>query len=529
MTHAVHSSLASWRVRASIYSQLLASGRAPTLAQLAHASEATQDEVREALAILAWNQQVVLQADGELLAAEPFSAVPTPFVVDIGAAWPAWGFGICCSLGIGAMAGRDARVTTHCGHCFRRLEIRVEDGRCSGADGAVAQFVVPADHAVDDVVHACSTDLLYCSAGHAAAWRERYRQPEGQLLSLGQTWRLAAVWYGTDRRDPCWRGWTAFEANEIFAALGLPAPFWRLTEPHRRLVPPVSKRQNVFRVFADETGAGGNPALVVDPADGLAEDALAMIARHFSGESTCVYRTSGVPRLRFFVPAGEIAVSAHGMLAAATVLSNGASDREVRFDVGDRQVRVEVRKDRGAFASLSAPREPVETVGDSARRLALSALGLGTDALHGWPVLTAGAERRTTILPLASPAALHPILTSKSRVRRACEALGSTGLCPFAVTGPREVQARHFPADSGVIEDAATAAAAIALGSATGSVYPLPSLRDAPIRIRQGSAMGEPSDLFLREDEAGKLDIGGRVARVSLAPEPAGSGTVFSA
>ncbi len=326
MTHAVHSSLAPWRVRASIYSQLLASGRAPTLAQLAHASEATQDEVREALAILAWNQQVVLQADGELLAAEPFSAVPTPFVVDIGAAWPAWGFGICCSLGIGAMAGRDARVTTHCGHCFRRLEIRVEDGRCSGADGAVAQFVVPADHAVDDVVHACSTDLLYCSAGHAAAWRERYRQPEGQLLSLGQTWRLAAVWYGTDRRDPCWRGWTAFEANEIFAALGLP-----------------------------------------------------------------------------------------------------------------------------------------------------------------------------------------------------------TGLCPFAVTGPREVQARHFPADSGVIEDAATAAAAIALGSATGSVYPLPSLRDAPIRIRQGSAMGEPSDLFLREDEAGKLDIGGRVVRVSLAPEPAGSGTVFSA
>ncbi len=148
MTHAVHSSLAPWRVRASIYSQLLASGRAPTLAQLAHASEATQDEVREALAILAWNQQVVLQADGELLAAEPFSAVPTPFVVDIGAAWPAWGFGICCSLGIGAMAGRDARVTTHCGHCFRRLEIRVEDGRCSGADGAVAQFVVPADHAV---------------------------------------------------------------------------------------------------------------------------------------------------------------------------------------------------------------------------------------------------------------------------------------------------------------------------------------------------------------------------------------------
>ncbi len=207
----------------------------------------------------------------------------------------------------------------------------------------------------------------------------------------------------------------------------------------------------------------------------------------------------------------------HGMLAAATVLSNGASDREVRFDVGDRQVRVEVRKDRGAFASLSARREPVETVGDSARRLALSALGLGTDALHGWPVLTAGAERRTTILPLASPAALHPILTSKSRVRRACEALGSTGLCPFAVTGPREVQARRYRCRRDRV------------GERHRKRLPAPFLArradpDPPRQRNGGTVRPVPP-----RGRAGKLDIGGRVVRVSLAPEPAGSGTVFSA
>jgi hypothetical protein len=70
--------------------------------------------------------------------------------------------------------------------------------------------------------------LLFRSEEHASAWRTRWGQPHGAILTLGQVWGLARGYYAADRRDPDWRRNTLEESEAIFAALGLTGPFWAL-------------------------------------------------------------------------------------------------------------------------------------------------------------------------------------------------------------------------------------------------------------------------------------------------------------
>jgi len=85
------------------------------------------------------------------------------------------------------------------------------------------------------------------------------------------------------------------------------------------------------------------------------------------------------------------------------------------------------------------------------------------------------------------------------RVQAVCDRIGSTGLYPYAIhPDPDLVAARQFPQSSGYPEDAATgiAAAALAFGLlARGHLSPLLQLR-----VRQGRAMGHPSEITVRPD-----------------------------
>ena len=71
--------------------------------------------------------------------------------------------------------------------------------------------------------------LFFRSEEHVDKWCADWRFERGAVLHLGQCWRLAKIWYGTDRRDPDWRRFTAQEAQAIFTDLGLTEPFWSLT------------------------------------------------------------------------------------------------------------------------------------------------------------------------------------------------------------------------------------------------------------------------------------------------------------
>ncbi len=141
------------KVRLLVYRHFVDAGRAPSRLEVARQAGASPEDVAAAFERLAEGKALVLQpASGEVLMAEPFSAVPTAFEVECGEkSW--WGNCIWDALGIPAMLGRDARVHTSCGDCSEAMRLDVEDGELLPANGVV-HYAVPAHRWWQDVVFA---------------------------------------------------------------------------------------------------------------------------------------------------------------------------------------------------------------------------------------------------------------------------------------------------------------------------------------------------------------------------------------
>jgi hypothetical protein len=138
------------RLRHFIYRHFIREGRAPTVAEMAAALSSSVRKTRAALVRLAQTHAFVLQENGELWRAAPFSAVPTAFPVRSGKrAW--YGNCIWDALGIPAMLHQNARLDASCGCCNYEMVLRVEKGRLLAAKGII-HIAVPARHWYDDIV-----------------------------------------------------------------------------------------------------------------------------------------------------------------------------------------------------------------------------------------------------------------------------------------------------------------------------------------------------------------------------------------
>jgi Alkylmercury lyase len=216
-----------WQVRAQIYDGFLHKGAPPSLWQIAQNVQADEEIVGRLMRELHAQHHIVLGQDTELIAAHPFSNVPTIFDVTFGRV-KAWGFCIWDALGIAAMSGKDTNIETACAFCLHHILLEVVHGRLAMEHEYVAQFLVPAQRMWDDVKFTCSTQLAFCDETHAKRWRERYHREPGSILSMQKTWDLARLWYSEDRREATWRRRTPQESNAIFNRLELPQPFWHL-------------------------------------------------------------------------------------------------------------------------------------------------------------------------------------------------------------------------------------------------------------------------------------------------------------
>ena len=130
-------------VRLFAYRHFLEQGVPPTVAQTAAALGSSPEEAEAAFRRLEAARVLVL-APGTLniWMANPLSAFPTPFrVATARGSW--WGTCIWDALGIPAMLGEDATVSTSCADCSEPLELRVAGGALEAAEG-VAHFAVPA-------------------------------------------------------------------------------------------------------------------------------------------------------------------------------------------------------------------------------------------------------------------------------------------------------------------------------------------------------------------------------------------------
>ena len=139
------------RLRYEIYRVATDRGRPPSIAELCDATAAHAGRVRDSLSRLASGRMIVLQPDsGEILMAPPFSAVPTPFLVETtrhlsyaNCAWDA--------IGVPIMLHQAAQIVSSCGCCGASMTLDVVPDQPPFARGIV-HFAVPAAQWWQDLV-----------------------------------------------------------------------------------------------------------------------------------------------------------------------------------------------------------------------------------------------------------------------------------------------------------------------------------------------------------------------------------------
>ena len=140
-----------WQVRSNVYDVAMHRGYPPLIAEICDNLNLSADQVQSSLRRLAEGRALVLQpGTDEILMANPFSGVPTDFVVEV-SEFSCYGNCIWDALGIAAMLRRDARIRTACGDCGLALELRVASNQVQG-DPSLIHFAVPAHHWWDDIV-----------------------------------------------------------------------------------------------------------------------------------------------------------------------------------------------------------------------------------------------------------------------------------------------------------------------------------------------------------------------------------------
>jgi hypothetical protein len=136
-------------LRNATYRRFVAVGRAPSPDEVADDLGSDVGAVRSGWRRLHTAHALVLDADGSIRMANPFSAVPTPHRVLAGARWwyanCAWdAFGVCAALQV------DGRIESSCPDCGEPLVVEVRDGR-PDRDDLLFHCLVPARAWWDDI------------------------------------------------------------------------------------------------------------------------------------------------------------------------------------------------------------------------------------------------------------------------------------------------------------------------------------------------------------------------------------------
>jgi PhzF family phenazine biosynthesis protein len=241
---------------------------------------------------------------------------------------------------------------------------------------------------------------------------------------------------------------------------------------------------------------GGNPCTIVLDASGMDAAEMKAVAAAAGHECAFVFppEAAGAAdyRFRFFVPAHEMEMCGHATLGAAWLLFGRRPETAcLRIETLAGPVDA-VRGKLGIEISQPAGHaEPADITP------VLEALGLTPADLHpDHRILNAATSRAKTLVPLRSLARLNGLAPDMEAVRAACDAIGSTGLYPWAPGNPGVVHARQFPRSSGYLEDPATGIAAAALYYGLGAPQ-------TGLTVLQGEAMGRPSAIHIRPDPEG--------------------------
>ena len=270
--------------------------------------------------------------------------------------------------------------------------------------------------------------------------------------------------------------------------------------------------EQLYRLAAFSTSqAGGNPAGVW-----LGEalpDAAAMqrIAAEVGySETAFVAPLDGTERhIRYYSPLREISFCGHATIAAGVVLGQTAAAGRYRLQTAVGEVLVEVFRDGEQWLAALTSVEPEQrAVPPGWLERVLEALDWRPEELDpALPPMLAYAGAWHLVLAAGSAARLARLDYDVERLKALMEDAGLVTLQLVYWGDELVFQARNpFPV-GGVVEDPATGAAAAALGGylRAAGLMPVPG----EMLIRQGEAMGRPSELRVRVPAAGGIRVSG--------------------
>ncbi|MFD7713457.1 PhzF family phenazine biosynthesis isomerase [Streptomyces sp. NPDC059786] len=250
---------------------------------------------------------------------------------------------------------------------------------------------------------------------------------------------------------------------------------------------------------------GGNRAGVVLDAASLDEQQMRAIAAEV-GYSETAFVTSRDERrrrfaLRYFSPLAEVAFCGHATVAAAVALAERIGPGELAFDTPAGEILMMTATDghgavRATLTSVPTRSRPARTAEVDTT---LTALGwTRTDLDPTLPPHVAFAGNEHLVLAAGSRARLADLDYDFEALAAVMRVHGWTTVhLVWRESGDRFHARDPFPV-GGVVEDAATGAAAAAFGGylRTLGLVTAPSV----ISIRQGEDMGRPSDLTVEVD-----------------------------
>lgn len=141
-----------WTIRHAIYRHFAETARAPSVSDISAACSITADQALAALQALHEVHALFLDpATGDIRIANPFSGVPTDFLVDVAGrtywancAWDTFGV-------IAALQARDGLVRAACAENGAPLQLAVQEGE-TVSHGEVVHFLVPFSEWYADMV-----------------------------------------------------------------------------------------------------------------------------------------------------------------------------------------------------------------------------------------------------------------------------------------------------------------------------------------------------------------------------------------
>lgn len=159
--------------------------RPVTLESLAAATGLASEDVKVALATLHEAEAIYL-CDGAVVAAYPFSLVPTPHRVTI-AGMTTYANCAIDALAVPPMTDKPAHVSSTCGDCGVPVTVTIRGGRILESRPAAPVVFYPDKDCCAPgpaVLTRCPHIQFFCGRDHAERWQEARPQLRGALLGL---------------------------------------------------------------------------------------------------------------------------------------------------------------------------------------------------------------------------------------------------------------------------------------------------------------------------------------------------------